>query len=247
MAKKQNLTKGSIEKIYGVHPVIEVLTQKNRKITDLFLLANELKVWQQIQFLLPNYPYNIHRLSRAELSDRLETTDHQGIGVFALPFPFRKKFFDPAKDKFLVMLDGMQDVRNIGAIIRTAYCVGVDGIIIVSHHGALLNGAALKASAGLAERMSIYHATSSSSVLQDLKQHGYAIYVAALSKQANAYDVAYKKPLCLIIGSEGVGVSAQSLKSGTIITLPQKSPEISFNASVAAGILMSIIQKELGV
>ena len=243
MAKEKSTFKGHLEVVYGVHPVIELLTQKKRKITDILVLANEPKVWEQIQFLLPKYSYNIHRLSRADLSDRLGTVDHQGIAVLAEPFSFRKKFFDPAKDQFLVMLDGVQDVRNLGAIIRSAYCTGVDGIIMVQKQGASLNGAALKASAGLAERMALYQAPSAGSALLELKQAGYNIYIAALSSEANAYQVTYKKPICLIIGSEGMGVSPQSLKAGTVVTLPQKSTDVSYNASVAAGILMSLIKQ----
>jgi len=233
------------ELVYGVHPVRELLLQRKRKVYDILTLADDPKVWNEIQHLLPKYPYSLHRLSRQQLSDRLGTTDHQGIAALAEPFAFRKKFFDPKKEPLLVMLDGIQDVRNLGAIIRSAYCTGIDGVILIQKQGAALTAPALKASAGLAERMSMYQTTSPALAIQEVKKAGYHVYVAALSNQANAYTLAYEKPLCLIIGSEGQGVSPHSLKAGTIVTLPQKSADVSYNASVAAGILMSIVTQKV--
>lgn len=232
------------EIVYGVHPVVELLRQKRRKVLDLFMLNPEPKAWMEIRDMLPKYPIRIHKMPKEALSQRLGTTDHQGIGAFVQPFPFRKKFFEPTKQPFLLLLDGVQDVRNFGAIVRSAYCTGVDGIIVCRKKGAPLSGAALKSSAGLAERMEMYQASSVANALQELKEAGYNVYVAALAKKANAYTTQYKKPLCLVIGSEGKGVSPITLKAGTIITLPQKSKDVSYNASVAAGILLSVISQQ---
>ena len=229
--------------VYGVHPIVELLKQKKRRILEIFMVNPEPKIWMDIRDMLPKYPIRIHKMKKDALSRKLGTTDHQGIGAFVQAFPFRKKFFDPSKQPFLLLLDGVQDVRNIGAIIRSAYCTGVDGIILCKRRSAPLNAPALKASAGLAERMDIYVAASLPEALQDLKQAGYNLYVAALSKKQNAFTENYKKPLCLVIGSEGKGVSSATLKAGTIITLPQVSPEVSYNASVAAGILLSVISQ----
>ena len=193
------------EVVYGVHPVVELLRQKRRKVLDLFMLNPEPKAWMEIRDMLPKYPIRIHKMPKEALSQRLGTTDHQGIGAFVQPFPFRKKFFEPKKQPFLLLLDGVQDVRNFGAIVRSAYCTGVDGIIVCKRKGAPLTGASLKASAGLVERMEIYQSSSINNALQELKEAGYNLYVAALSKKANAFTQDYKKPLCLVIGSEGTG------------------------------------------
>lgn len=244
------MTKASSKKVvmgeivYGVHPIIELLKQKRRKVFELFVLNPEPKIWMEIRDLLPKYPVRIHKMNRESLAKKLGTSDHQGIGALAQPFSFRKKFFTPKEQPFLLLLDGVQDVRNFGAIVRSAYCTGVDGIIVCRKQAAPLTGTALKASAGLAERMEIYQATSLSGALQELKEAGYNLYIAALSKNANAFSLKYKKPLCLVIGSEGAGVSGATLKAGTVITLPQKSSDVSYNASVAAGILLSVISQQ---
>lgn len=236
-AKKDTVT---LDVVYGVHPVLELLKQKNRKVFEIYTLKPEPKVWAQVKQLLPKYPVRVHAFTRQALSEKLGTTDHQGIAALVQPYGYRKQFFSPVKEPVLLMLDGIEDVRNLGAIIRTAYCSGVHGVI-VTKKGAPLNATALKASAGLAERIAIYQAPSTSVALQLLKEAGYTLYVAALSKQANAYTLDYKKPLCLIVGSEENGVSAETLKAGTIVTLPQVTFDISYNVSVATGMLLATI------
>jgi 23S rRNA (guanosine2251-2'-O)-methyltransferase len=114
----------------------------------------------------------------------------------------------------------------------------VNGVIVCKKEGAPMTGATLKASAGLAERMEIYQAPSIGAALQELIKAGYNIYVTALGGKKNALELEYKKPLCIIIGNEEKGVSNESLKAGTIVTLPQSSPDVSYNASVAAGIIL---------
>ena len=129
----------------------------------------------------------------------------------------------------------------MGAIIRSAYCTGFNGMIIPKKGNAPLTAATFKSSAGLAEHISIYQAASNASALQDLKNSGYNIYLAMVDKGENALKIEYKKPLCLVIGSEGLGISKELQKDGLQITLPQRHIGISYNASVAAGILLFLI------
>lgn len=242
MSKNKKTHIVSAEIIYGVHPVLEVLKAKRRKILDIYTLNPEPKVWREIKPLLPKYKVTIHNMSREQLERKAGTSDHQGIVLLAETFPLRRKFFETEKAPFLLLLDGIQDVRNLGAIIRTAYCTGVNGIIICKKNGAPLTGASIKASAGLCERMQIYESTSVGAALNSLREAGYTIYTTALGGKTDATQIEYKKPLCVIIGSEGKGVSSEAKKAGTIITLPQQSSDISYNASVAAGIVLFMIK-----
>ncbi len=239
--KPQVMRDNQYDVVYGVHPVTELLKAKRRRVYDLFILSPEPKIWESMKTLLPAYPVNIHRVDRETLNKKANTTDHQGLVAFAAPFPYRKKFFDKGTHKFLLLLDGIQDVRNLGAIIRSAYCTGVDGVILCRKQGAELTAAALKSSAGLAERMEIYDAPSIGFALQELRMSGHAVYVTALGGKTALNAVEFKKPLCVIVGNEGDGVSPESKKAGTVITLPQRTPDISYNASVAAGIVLFTI------
>ncbi|MCL4229856.1 RNA methyltransferase [Candidatus Dependentiae bacterium] len=227
------------ELIYGIHPVVEVLKAKRRKVISIYTTRPEPKSWSLVAKILPKH-VQIQYVAREVLNKMAETTDHQGVVAWVQPFVLRKKFFDPNNQRYLLMLDGIQDTRNVGAILRSAYCVGVDGVIMCKKGGAPINASTLKASAGLAEYMEIYEAASPESAVQLLKDVGYTIYLATLGGE-NARHSTYQEPLCLVIGNEAVGISKSILKSGKQITLPQRMPEISYNASVAAGILLFLI------
>lgn len=237
-----NMKQKIVEIVYGVHPVLELLRAKKRKITTLYLLQPEPKSFKQIKSYLPAYPIKINYKSRQELTQLSGTTDHQGIVALATPFQIRKKPFDPKLQSFIIMLDGIQDPRNLGAILRSTYCTGFQGVILTQKGTAPLNAVVLKASAGLAEHLEIIIAPSAGAALQQLKQDGYHIYISALEKNAqDATKTTYEKPLCLVIGSEGTGVSKDTLNKGQAIILPQHTSDISYNASVAAGILMFLV------
>lgn len=226
--------------IYGVHAVLELLSAKNRKVGAIYTTQNPIKHWAKIKKLLPDY-VTINFVSRDALTKMAGTIDHQGVLAYVAPFPYRRQLFDPAKQSFILVLDGVQDVRNMGAIIRSAYCTGVDGIVISSRNTAPINAAAVKASAGLAEHTQIFVASSIGSAVSELKKKGYHIYLATLGKGENAASLEFKQPTALVIGSEESGISGSVLKTGTRVLLPQRRTDISYNASVAAGILLFLV------
>ena len=241
---KKNISGKSAEKysdfVYGVHAALEVLQAKRRKISMVYTTKTPVKSWGQIEKFLPKH-IQIQFVTREVLEGITGTTDHQGIVLFVSPFPFEKNMFESQKYPFLVVLDGVQDVRNLGAIIRSAYCTGVDGIVLCSKNSAPLTSAAIKASAGLAEHARIFIAPSMGFVMQELKNRGYGIYLATLGAGENAATIEFKQPAALVIGGEESGVSKEILKYGTRVLLPQRRSDISYNASVAAGILMFLM------
>ncbi len=236
--KKDKETKGEL--IFGIHPVVELLKAKRRKLISLYTTKPTPHAFEEIQKVWPKYPVPIQYVTREVLDRMVGTTDHQSVVAWTHEFPFRKVFFDPKKQKFLVMIDGVQDPRNLGAILRSAYCTGVDGAIIIKRGGAQLTGIAIKSSAGLSEHLEIYAAQSASAAIIDLKNAGYNVYLATFDGE-NAATYKYKSPLCAVIGGEGMGISKSILSSGIHVTLPQKTSDISYNASVAAGILLFLV------
>ncbi|HJM68725.1 MAG TPA: RNA methyltransferase [Candidatus Babeliales bacterium] len=230
--------------VFGVHPLVELLKAKKRKLYTLYTTKPEPRSMAQLKKYWPKYPVNIQYVKRDALHKLAGTTDHQGFVGFAAPLQINKKFFNPEIQKNLVLLDGVQDPRNLGAIIRSAYCTGVDGIILCSKNSAPLTASAVKSSAGLAEHVAFYIAPSINAALELLKQAGYNVYLTTLDKGTNALTVEYKHPLCLVIGNEEKGISKNTLGKGMKITLPQRSADISYNASVAAGIFMFLIMNQ---
>lgn len=228
------------ELIYGVNPLIEVLKAKRRKLFTIYTTKPVPEAWKRIEPLLPKYPIQLQYVNREVLHRMVDTTDHQGIVALVQPYAFRTKMFDAHKQPLLIMLDGIQDPRNVGAIIRSVYCTGFDGIILCKKESAPLNATAIKASAGLAEHMEIYQISSAAAAAQELKKAGYNLYLATFDGE-NALDVKFTSPLCVVIGSEGAGISKNILSLGSHVTLPQRTTDISYNASVAAGILLFLV------
>ncbi len=244
MTKKKTPKPGQF--VYGAHSVIELLKAKRRRIRTIYTTKPVPKAFKIIEKYLPKKPIQIQYVSRAILNKMVDNTDHQSIIALAEPFSYRKNFFDPKKEPFLVMLDEVQDVRNLGAILRTCYCIGVDGVIITKKGGAPITAATIKASAGLAEHIPVYIAPSGIAAVQELQKAGYNLYMAAF-KGEDAMQVSYQKPLCIVIGSESKGINPVLLKKGTVITLPQRTSDISYNASVAAGILLFLVASKTEV
>lgn len=228
-----------LEIIYGIHPIIELLKAKRRKLVTIYTTKPQPKAWDSIAKLLSK-DTQLQYVSRDVLQRIAQTTDHQSVVALAKPFVIRKKFFDPAKSPFLLLLDSIQDPRNLGAIFRSAYCTGIDGVIICGKQSAPLNATVHKSSAGLAEHLDIYEAPTALAAVQELKKAGYGIYLATLNGD-DATAIQYKQPLCLVIGNEGTGISSALFSYGTQVRLPQRTTDISYNASVAAGILLFLI------
>lgn len=242
MKKKQPVKYTNI--IYGVHPIIELLQSKRLKIGTIYTLKNPIKSWQTISKLIPSY-IQVSMVTRETLDNVAGTKDHQGVLAFVGDFPFSQNMFTPDKQKFVIILDEIQDVRNLGAILRSAYCTGVDGVVLVRAHAASLTPAAIKASAGLALHLPIHIAGTVKSAVTDLKKSGYHIYCATLGGTESVAHFQFQEPAVLIIGNEEVGISQDVAKLGTKVLLPQRRSDISYNASVAAGILMYTIGLQL--
>lgn len=241
---KKSEQKGEL--IFGIHPIVELLKAKKRKIITLYTTRPEPKAWPLIARLLPERPVvQIQYVSRDILHKIAGTTDHQGVVAYAQPFVTRKRFFDSDKQPLLIMLDGIQDVHNLGAILRSTTCTDFDGVVICQRQAAPITAAVLKASAGLAEHMDIFYAPSPTNAIHELKKAGYNIYMTFFDG-INAVTCDYKTPLCIVIGGEGFGISKEIAGAGTHITLPQKTSDISYNASVAAGIVLFLVANKVG-
>lgn len=241
MISKSKKTKGEL--IYGIHPVMETLRAKRRKVFTIYTTKPVPKQWRLIEKLLPSHPLPIQYVTRDVLDRMVGTSDHQSVVAWVQTFPFRRKEFDAKKSPFLLLLDSIQDARNLGAILRSAYCTGASGVIITTKHSASLNAVAIKSSAGLAEHLEIMTVPTAMQAVTMMKDSGHALYCAALGGKS-ALEVEYKTPLCLVIGNEAIGISRSVISQGTAIMLPQKESDISYNASVAAGILLFTISSQ---
>ncbi len=226
--------------VYGAHPIAELIKAKKRKIKSVYTLRPYPRAWKRVSGLLQNYKYdvNIRIVDKVTLDRMAGSVDHMGVVALATPFVFRKKPFCPKFTPQVLVLDSIQDVKNLGAILRSAYCSGFTGVILTRKGCAPVNAAALKSSAGFAEHLDIVIANSLPATLTELKKSGYHICMAVPNGGIDVRKVKLKKPLCLVIGNEEKGITKNIFDMGILVSLPQISSDVSYNASVAAGILM---------
>lgn len=238
MDKKKKKIKGDL--IYGIHPVIELLKAKRRKIISIYTTKPLPKNWRYVEQWLPSYSIAMQYVARDILTNMAGTSDHQGVVAWVQSFAYRKKQFDPKKQPFLLLLDSIQDPRNVGAMLRSAYCTGVTGVLMTTKNSAPLNAVAIKASAGLAEYLEIQQIHTAAEGLISLKKAGYTNYLAMLSGKESP-TVNFTVPLCLVVGNEAIGIARNLAQYGEAVRLPQKDADVSYNASVAAGIFLFMI------
>ena len=143
------------------------------------------------------------------------------------------------EDPFVIVCDGLEDPRNLGAVIRCAECAGAHGIVIPRHRSAGVTASVDRSSAGAAEHMLIARTANLSAALKTLKENGLWVYGAEADGSAPLWKTDMKGPVCLVIGSEGHGLSRLVRDScDFIISIPLAGQVNSLNASAAAAVLM---------
>ena len=169
---------------------------------------------------------------------------HQGLIAYVSPIEYStvEKMLAIAQERgeepFLILLDGITDPHNLGAIIRTAECAGAHGVIVPERRSAGLTPAAAKAAAGALNHMPIARVTNLNRTIDELKEKGVWIIGAAMDGES-AFTCDLTGPAALVIGSEGDGISRLTMeKCDRRVSLPMKGHLDSLNASVAAGVLM---------
>jgi len=236
--------------IYGLRPVYEALTA-GKEIEKVFIqkgLRGNIyaDVWQLIR------AYHIpFQFVPAEKLTSLVRGNHQGIVAYTAAIEYTELttlvpfLFEQGELPFLLVLDRITDVRNFGAIARTASCAGVHGLVIPVRGSAMIHADAIKTSAGALQLIPVCRVGSLSSAVSFLKESG--LQIAAISEKAEqAYDRAdFRGPLALIMGSEEDGISADLLRlSDEQLAIPMQGEIASLNVSVAAGILMFEVARQ---
>lgn len=174
----------------------------------------------------------------------LITQNHQGMIAYASAYQYAalEEIFEAAQAQgqppFIVILDQVTDPHNLGAVIRTAVCAGAHGVIVPMHRAVGLTPAAVKASAGAVEHIKVVRVGNLNQTIQALKDKGLWIYAGDQAGE-DYRSIQIAGPCALVIGSEGEGISALTLKMcDHRIRIPMAGEIGSLNASVAAGILM---------
>jgi 23S rRNA (guanosine2251-2'-O)-methyltransferase len=238
------MEKNTSDYIFGTHAVLEAL--KAGKSMDKIQMSREYKseYFHEIRGLARDNNVNIQRVP-IEKINRITRKNHQGIVAWMSPVDFAKiedilpGIYERGEEPFILILDGVTDVRNFGAMVRTAECAGVHAIIIPDKGAARINADAMKTSAGALNRVPVCKASVLSGVVKFLKNSGLAVLGITEKGSESLYEQSLDMPLALVLGSEETGISNQVMKhADVLVKLPMKGKIASLNVSVAAAVSM---------
>jgi len=230
--------------IYGIRAVIEAI-KAGKEIDKILLqrgLSNDLFGELRKELVGKEIPF---QFVPPEKLRRVSTANHQGVIAYLANITYYKtedllqSVFEKGKLPFLLILDRVTDVRNFGAIARSAECAGVDFIIIPSRGSAQINADAVKTSAGALHRIPVCREDNLKDTIEYLKSSGVKIIACHEKTDNTVYSMDYNEPLAIIMGSEENGISGEYLKrSDTQIKIPMAGNISSLNVSVATGIVL---------
>ena len=235
--KKENI-------IYGIRPIIEAV--KSGKEIDKILIQTGLnnELYFQLRKLINEFKIPFQYVPVKKLN-RITSKNHQGVICFISNIVYYNienllpGIYEDGKLPLLLILDRITDVRNMGAIARTAECAGVDAIIIPEKGSAQINSETIKASAGSLYKIPVCRCKNLKNTIEYLKESGVQI-IAATEKADNYYTSAdFTKPTAIIMGSEENGVSGEYLKRSDFkVKIPILGDIESLNVSVATGVIL---------
>lgn len=223
-----------IEAIRAGKEIEKILIQKglrNERFYELRKLISELSI-----------PFQYVPVEKLR---RISNQNHQGIICYISPITYQpldniiQAVFESGKTPTVLILDRITDVRNIGAICRTAECAGVDVVIVPDRGSAMISADAIKASAGALLKIAVHRTKNLKNTLEYLKNSGLKIVAATEKAQTDIYNVDLSEPIVIIMGSEESGVSPEYLKMvDTEIRIPLMGEIESLNVSVATGVIL---------
>ena len=232
--------------LWGYHPVYEALRAERRKVKTLYMVLEKIRPREEALMRLARQSgIGIKGASPQQLNAMVGHKRHQGICADISPYPLssldiilEKAEADTAVP-FILALDQIVDPQNLGAIIRTAHCAGVHGVILPKNNSAPPSAAVSKASAGALEHMHMAYVTNLADTLKRLQQGDIWITGADQSSPQAVFQADLKGPLAIVIGGEEKGIRPLVKKQcDFLVSVPQTGPIGSLNASAAAAVVI---------
>ncbi len=232
--------------IYGVLPVLEALRAETRKIEKIFVVegANEKRLSNVLSLARQNGILS-QTISRDKLSNFVEeNVNHQGIIAFVASAEYfdADKLLDKISNKehsLSVILDGVEDPRNLGAILRVVECVGADGVFIPERRAVGLTETVAKSSAGASEYVKVAKVTNLNRLIEKLKENNVWVVGTSADATINYDDWDWKQSTALVLGGEGKGLHRLvAEKCDVLVKIPLHGKIESLNVSVAAGVIL---------
>jgi 23S rRNA (guanosine2251-2'-O)-methyltransferase len=230
--------------IYGKHPVYEALVAEKKLEKILIALDTKQGEIAEIRKLAKEQEIPVQMVPMQKLN-AISKKAHQGIiGFLSLIQYFEledvlMKAYDEGRTPLFLVLDHITDVRNFGAIARTALGANVDAIVVPAKGGALIGSDALKTSAGALNKIHVCKVKSLTEALDFFKLNGVRITATDMHTENYSYNEDFTVPIAIVMGAEDTGVSLQLIrKSDSIIKIPIDESLESYNVSVSAGMIL---------
>lgn len=238
-------------KIEGRNSVLEAL-KSDRTINKILVSKGEREgSIKKIIALAKEKKIVLQEVLRQKLDEIAETKAHQGVIAFVSPIEYVdvSDILDEAKRKgevpFVIILDEICDPHNFGAILRTANAVGVHGVVIPKRRAVSVSSIVSKASAGAVEYVKVARVSNIANTIDYLKENGLWVYGIEKKGESKFYETDLRGAVCLVIGSEGNGISnLVAKKCDFLLNIPMKGEITSLNASVAGAVVMYEVLKQ---
>lgn len=233
------------DQVEGRNAVLELL-QSAKDINKIYVQNGEMHgSIHKILAIAKERKIIVVKVDKQKLNEMSQTENHQGVIAVVPPYEYCEveDILEEAKKKkespFIVILDGIEDVHNLGSIIRTAETAGVHGIIIPKRRSALVNSTVKKTSAGAVEHMKIARVNNLNETIKYLKEQGIWVCGTDMQTKTYYYEQDLTGPIAIVIGSEGFGMSRLVKENcDFIVKIPMKGKITSLNAAVSAGIVI---------
>jgi 23S rRNA (guanosine2251-2'-O)-methyltransferase len=241
-----------MEVIYGINPLMEALKSEGEAIQSLLIAkGREGESIRKLYALASERGIPVHYRKREELDRLVGNTFHQGVAGIRREFCYVSveeivaRRPEGARGDLIILLDGITDPQNLGALIRTGHCFGVNGFIIPENRSATLTASVLKASAGAMLHTPVAMVVNLARTIDLLKQQGFWIYGADAAGNTDNRILEKVSHVALVLGSEGKGIRPLVRKKcDYLISIPMIGKIDSLNVSVAAGIIIhSIVRR----
>jgi len=229
---------------FGIRAIMEAI--ESGKEMERLLIQNGLRgeLYHEL-FDLIRYHKIPYKNVPSQALDRITRKNHQGVIGYLSPIVYQNienlvpMLYDKGKMPFLLILDRVTDIRNFGAIARTAECSGVDAIIIPSRGAATINEDAIKTSAGALHKINVCREDNLKDTMEFLKNSGIKLYGVSEKAEDYYYDADFKGPTAIMLGSEENGISEAYMKYlDGFVKIPMTGTIESLNVGVAGGIVM---------
>ena len=230
--------------IFGIRAIMEAI-EAGKTIDKLFIqkgLHNDLfsELWKLVRLRRINYKH-----VPLEKINRLTKKNHQGVFAFISPIAIHNiedvipNLYEEGENPLILVLDRITDIRNFGAIARTAECAGVNTILIAEQNTAAINADAIKTSAGALHTIKVCRTWNMELALKFMKDSGIQLIACTEKTQGNIYRPDYTSPTAIIMGSEEDGVSLEFLKMcDARAKIPMNGKISSLNVSVSSGVIL---------